>query len=93
MDNGRASRRTVSRSVELCLRHDGAGGRYEVIVGGHKVFGTVHSTGGWTHYETHSPGILRIDRVGKVPIFIRPAGTHGKGLMNLCVLRLVPDKK
>ncbi len=78
--------------LSYACAHD-AGGRYEVIVGDHKVMGTVHSTGGWNHYETHSTGILHIDRAGKVPIVIRPTGIKGKGLMNLRGLRLVPEKE
>jgi hypothetical protein len=79
-------------SATVSIPRSEAGSRFEVLVDGSVVSGSVPGTNGWTDYTTISLGQVTISHSGEIKMTLQPKTKVGDHVMNLRSVVLTPVK-
>jgi len=81
-----------SFNIEITYACDkGVGGsEYSIEVDEQKLTGKISDTDSWTNYKTEKIGSVRIDKVGKHTLMVKPKTMPGFAVMNLKSIMLSP---
>ena len=71
---------------------DSEGSDYEVLIGEHRLTGTVKSTGGWGKFVVERLGILDLEKPGKHEVGVKPLTKPKGAVMNLQAITLRPGR-
>jgi alpha-L-fucosidase len=81
---------TYKARIRYSAAPEWAGAKYIVTVGAQTLTGSISVTGAGYRYQEFDLGTVRIPRVGKYTITVRPGGSTGHNLMYFRNLDLVP---
>jgi hypothetical protein len=76
-------------SLEYACGDQGAGNKFQLEAGNHRLTATVASTGGWSNYKQVKVGDIELAS-GKQQVTLRSAGKINGALLELRAVRLVP---